>query len=237
MGKTLLLFDIDGTLLLTGGAGMRAMAAAGRRLFGDKFIWDGIVPSGSLDPIILAEALALNGRENDHELHGTFRDHYVELLDIELREQTHRVRVMPGVIELLPTLRDRAEREDDIVLGLLTGNYAAASPLKLAAVGIDIDWFTITAFGDEGATRPDLVAVAMRKYEQSIGHPPDPQRVIVIGDTHKDVHCAKAHGCVAFGVTTGGGTRDELQEAGADVIVDDLSDHGPLLTLLDRAIK
>jgi len=233
MVKTLLLFDIDGTLLVTGGAGMRAMAAAGRRLFGDQFIWDGIVPSGSLDPLILAEALALNGRANDMTLHDTFRDHYVELLAAELTEQAHRVRVMPGIVELLASLRQREVEQGDIVLGLLTGNYALASPIKLAAVGIDIDWFDVTVFGDEGKTRPDLVGVALRKYEALHGHCADPRRVIVIGDTHKDVHCAKAHDCIAFAVTTGGGTREELEAAGADVIVDDLLDPRPLLRLID----
>ncbi len=234
--KALLLFDIDGTLLLTGGAGMRAMAAAGRRLFGDAFKWDGIAPGGSLDPLILADALKLNGVEDDDDLHTTFRDHYVELLQHELTVSRDRVRIMPGILDLLAALRRRVETHDDVVIGMLTGNYAAAVPHKLDAVGIDLEWFTITAFGDEGATRPDLVALAMRKYEQAHGQTPHPRRVIVIGDTHKDVHCAKAHGCFAFAVTTSGRSREELEQAGADIVVDDLSDPTPLWQLIDTGV-
>jgi phosphoglycolate phosphatase-like HAD superfamily hydrolase len=234
MPRTLLLFDIDGTILLTGGAGMRAMAHAVRELFGREFTWEGIIPAGSLDPVIFAEALALNGLDDHPDHHESFQSRYLERLAHEIEQVREHVKVMPGIIDLLVALHQREQQRGDLVLGMLTGNYSAAAPIKLRAVGVEPDWFTLTAFGEEGRTRPDLVALAMQKYEQRFGEPIDPARVIVIGDTHRDVHCAKAHGCVAFAVLTSGRTREELIEAGADVVVEDLSDPGPLMALIDR---
>ena len=233
MRRTLLLFDIDGTLLLTDGAGMRAMAAAARRLFGEAFRWEGIAPGGSLDPLIFAEAAVLNGMGDAGDHHDRFREHYLEQLPVELAASGDRLRVMPGVPALLEALRRRRDERDDVVLGLLTGNYGRGATVKLEHVGIDPAWFTLTAFGDEAPTRPQLVAVAMRKYEAQTGEPADPRRVIVIGDTERDIDCARANGCVAFAVATGPTPIDSLRGARPDVLVPDLADPSPLLALLD----
>jgi phosphoglycolate phosphatase-like HAD superfamily hydrolase len=91
----------------------------------------------------------------------------------------------------------------------------------------------VNAFGDEGKTRPDLVALALRRCAETAGFTPDSRSVIVIGDTPFDVECAHAHGCVAFAVATGLHRADELRKTGADVVVDDLSDPAPLFDLLD----
>ncbi len=228
----LLLWDIDGTLMRSKGAGMRAMATVADRLFGEGFQWEGVIPAGSLDPIIFAEAAALNQLPDADAAHAQFEDHYVSELEKELQTNLHHVEVMAGVFEVLEYLRNRSLASRDITLGLLTGNYTRAVPVKLNAAGIDTTWFEITAFGDEAPTRPDLVALAMRKYETHHGFAPSPDRVVVIGDTAKDVHCAKTHGCVAFAVSNGGFSIEELEQAGADVVVADLSDPTPLLRLL-----
>jgi len=234
---TLLLFDIDATLLKTGGAGMHAMAEVAKRLFGHacakgEFCWDGIDPSGSLDPIIFAEAAALNGIDNTHDNHARFHDHYIEELAKQIEANVDRFEVMPGIHDLLAHLREREREQRDIVLGLLTGNYTKAVPVKLKPAKVDPAWFTITAFGDEAPTRPDLVALALKKFEALHHCKHDPRKVIVIGDTPRDVGCAKAHGCVAFGVATGGYSVEVLRGHGADVAVEDLRDMGPLLRLL-----
>ncbi|MGH7822129.1 MAG: HAD family hydrolase, partial [Candidatus Binatia bacterium] len=117
--KPLLLFDVDGTLLLTGGAGMRAMQRVAARLFGESFRWEGIVVSGHLDPLIFAEAAALNGLPADPSHHESFREAYLAALGEELERGRAGVRVMPGVREILTLLRGRG----DSTLGLLTGNY------------------------------------------------------------------------------------------------------------------
>jgi len=231
-GHTLLLFDIDATLLNTGGAGLRAMRRVVQRLFEHDGLMDDVPTAGRLDPAIFADLARLAGVEDHDDHHHQFRDHYIGELRQELEAFRHEVEVLPGVTELLAMLRLRQRQRGDVTMGLLTGNYAAAAPLKLAAIGVDPAWFTVTAFGDDGATRPDLVAVALQRFEKQTGRRINANRVVVIGDTPFDVQCAKAHGCVAFAVATGRYNAAALREAGADVVVEDLRDPSPLLTLL-----
>ena len=229
MSKPLLLFDVDGTLIKTGGAGMRAMHHVVRQLFGQGFTLKGIQVSGHLDPLIFAEAAAMNGLSNDPLHHKAFRDHYLVQLEANLEAAGKEVRTLQGINETLAILRKRT----DVVLGLLTGNYTRAVPIKLRAVGIDMEWFSVTAFGDEAASRAGLVALAMDKYQSIYGQRVKNQWVVVIGDTPRDVACAKAHGCVSFAVATGSYRIDDLRKAGADVVVKDLSDSNPLIDLID----
>ncbi len=225
---SLLLFDIDGTLLHTRGAGQRAMTNAGVQLFGERFTLEGYDTSGMLDPVIYAE-LAERCRIDNHEAHhDAFRDCYLVELARELAAGNGEVQAMPGMIEAVNALR----RRDDVMLGLLTGNYTAAVPIKLKAVGIDPAWFPLTALGDEAPTRPDLVALAMRKYHERTGRAVEPQRVIVIGDTPRDIHCAHAHGCTAFAVATGRYSLADLQRHNPRVAVENLADPTPLFELL-----
>lgn len=231
MTPALLLFDIDGTILRTNGAGMRAMYRVAGRLFGEHRKWDGINPAGNLDPQIFAEFASLNGIDNHPDHHSRFHDQYLDELERELDVSRDQIKVMPGIHEIFAMLHLRAQRERDVVLGLLTGNYTRAVPIKLDRIGVDTSWFTITAFGDEGRTRPDLVAVALRKYEQRYGTPADRRRVIVIGDTPRDIECAHAHGCVVLAVATGGHSVTQL--AAADVVVQDLADPSPLMMMID----
>lgn len=212
---------------------MRAMRTAGQELFGDRIVWEDVVSAGSLDPTIYAEAIQNSGLAGAERHHETFRDHYLRCLEQELARNAHRVETMPGVHELLELLRVRATTCGDPVLGILTGNYGPAVSMKLAAIDVELDQFTVTAFGDEAPTRPDLVVLAMQRYGQVTGEAADPRRVVVIGDTPRDVACALAHGCVAFAVATGGHSRAELAAVGATYAVDDLSDPSPLLELLD----
>ena len=233
MTKALLLFDIDGTLLSTRGMGMRAIRRAFGQLFGDGLNWEGINPGGSLDPLIFAEAARINGIKNADVHHARFRDVYIQELTNNLKTNRHRVEVMPGVHVLLAHLRERISEHGDAVLGLLTGNYAKAVPMKLATIGVDVSWFTVTAFGDEGAERAELVRLALDRYQLLTDEPADPGRVAVIGDTPRDVACAHAHGCVAFAVATGGYSVEELAACGADVVLKDLSDPTPLIDFID----
>ena len=95
-------------------------------------------------------------------------------------------------------------------------------------------WFTITSFGDEAATRADMVALALQKYEVRFKKQIAPDRVIIIGDTPRDVQCAHAHDCLCLAVATGSYSEQQLQDAGADVVVSDLADSAPLLAMLDQ---
>jgi len=232
--RKLLLWDIDGTLLLTDGAGMRGMARAARKLYGDAFRWDGVSASGRLDPLILEDALSRNGLTPSDDGHRLFHDAYIAELAAELELVRERARAMPGVHDVIAALRERSVAQKDVVQGLVTGNYALAAPLKLRACGFDPAWFEVGAFGDEGRSRPDLVALALRRCEERLAWTPEPTAVIVIGDTPLDIECAHAHGCIAFAVATGHHRVDELRAAGADEVVSDLADPTPLLAWIDR---
>jgi phosphoglycolate phosphatase-like HAD superfamily hydrolase len=202
-------------------------------VFGTHFRWDGIDASGKLDPLIFEEALALNGVSPSSDDHRVFHDEYIRQLSAELDGNTTIGRVMPGIDAVLTTLLQRSAAQGDIVMGMVTGNYTAAAPLKLRACGLEPSWFEITAFGDEGRRRSDLVSLAMRKCAERRQWAPHPRDVVVIGDTPRDVECAHAHGCIAFAVATGAHSVDELVRTGADVVVPDLSDPAPLYALLD----
>jgi len=198
----------------------------------DSFRWDGVHASGRLDPVIFEDAMTRNGLVATEEIHRRFHDAYVVELEAELARVGERARTMPGIMQALATLLERSSSRQDVVQGLVTGNYARAAPLKLRACGLDPTWFEINAFGDEGKTRPDLVALAMKRCAERFGWQPRPREVIVIGDTPFDVECAHAHGCIALAVATGLHGIEELRATGADVVVQDLSDPTPLFDLI-----
>jgi phosphoglycolate phosphatase-like HAD superfamily hydrolase len=240
---TLLLFDLDGTLLSTRGAGLRAMCRAGAELFGPHFDMDGIAPAGGLDPLLFAAAAEQCGIEPSFANHEAFRQAYERTLAAELPAQPRNgnggnrpadsegqgPRILPGVADLLETLQGRPE----LTLGLLTGNYARTGPIKLRAVGIDPTIFRITAFGDEAAERSELVPIALDRCHALHGSRPAVDRVIVIGDTPRDVAAARAHGCRSLAVATGPFSVDQLLEAGADAAVPDLSAPRSLWRLIE----
>lgn len=229
MDHTLFLFDIDGTIMKTGGAGVRAMHVVGMRMFGEHVTIEPDMTAGKLDPLIFAE-FAEKNEIADHHLHlEAFREAYLVELEEELERERHNVQVLPGIRDAIQILHE----DDRAVLGLLTGNFTAAVPIKFKAIGLDVNWFPIKALGDMGPTRPDLVLVAMKNYREMTGKDPDPKKIIVIGDTPRDIECAKAHGCVAFAVATGRYSLESLKEDGADIAVPDLSDLSSLLQFLD----
>lgn len=227
----LVLFDIDGTLLHTQGAGMRAMERAGAALYGHGFTFEGISYAGKLDPMIYLEAARLNGVQDGHTRLEAFEKHYCAELRRELRDGPAGVRALPGIVDLLEAL----EQDPRVALGMVTGNYCRTAPVKMGAVGLTPSLFRFNGFGDEAEDRPALVRLAMHRYTRHTGERIAPRDVIVIGDTPRDVHCAHANGCLCLAVATGRHCVEELQEAGAEVIVEDLSDPAPLWSLIANA--
>lgn len=224
----IVLFDIDGTLLRGHGAGSRAMLRAGRQICGAAFALEGVMMSGGLDPVIYAEAARLMGLADAHTLHDAFRDLYLLELERELAEAERRVELLPGVNHLLEILAQR----EDVSVGLLTGNYQRAVPLKFAAVNLAHHYFIAGAFGDDAPTRPGLVPVARSRMANLIARDVPAHDVIIVGDTPRDVDCALQHGCRCLAVETGYFSRAELAHAGATQVVRDLSDPAPLLAML-----
>ncbi len=221
----LLLFDIDGTLLRAQGVGPAAMERVGRRLLGPAFTLEGIDFGGALDPWIFRQAAQRLGHDDPSHLHPAFHDAYLVELALALADGERRTVVLPGVGAALAALRD----DPAATLGLVSGNYARAVPLKLRAGGIDPAQFVVGAFGDDAPTRPDLVRLAMEQW-RARGADPDPRRVVVIGDTPRDIDCAKKNGCRSVAVATGHHTVAQLEAGGADLVLRDLT---ALVTALD----
>ncbi len=222
----LILWDIDGTLLLAYGAGRRAMERTGRDLVGERFDLSATDFAGRLDPHIVADAATQSGYAVDEDLQARFRARYVDELHRELHDAETRCELLPGVAELLEELFAL----EHLVHGLVTGNYGAAAHHKLRRVGLDPERFPVTGFGDEAPTRPDLVELALRRFAER--HQRTPDETFVIGDTPHDVSCARAHGCVPVGVATGRFSAEALRDHGAELVFDDLRQVRPLLDRL-----
>ncbi len=225
----LILFDIDGTLVLTGRAGLRAMNRACEETVGHANALNGIAVAGRTDWIILHDVMANHGLSLDAAKLDHLRRRYVAHLADEIQLPGEGAKeVMPGIRPLLDRLRARA----DVAVGLLTGNFEESARIKLEYFDL-WKYFPCGAFGSDSADRNDLVPIAVRRARESgLAHVPA-SRVLVIGDTPHDVACAHAVGAVAVAVATGGYTVDQLRETHADYVFEDLSDIEAFLKLID----
>jgi len=222
-----ILFDIDGTLVLTGGAGVRGMARAFEQLFSVPDAFQTIDVPGRTDSWILAAALALHGVACDAAGAARFREVYLGHLREELQRPGPRKGMMPGVDLLLDTLQQR----DDVYLALLTGNYEEAARLKLEYFDL-WRYFRCGAFGDGALERNGLLPKALTRIRECGGPTVAARDVIVVGDTPLDVACAAAGGARSIAVATGGYDADALRATGADLVLDDLSDVDRVLSAL-----
>lgn len=220
------LFDIDGTLVLTGGAGVRAMTRAFDELFAVADAFRGIPMPGRTDASILSDAAAAYDIACN-EL-TRFPDVYLAHLATELEKPGSRKGIMPGVGPLLDSLASRP----DVYLALLTGNYEDAARVKLEYFDL-WRYFRCGAFGDAAPDRNSLVPKALARIRQCGGPDVRPADTAVVGDTPLDVACAAAAGALSIAVATGGYNVDALRSAGADVVLQDLSDAREVL----RALK
>ena len=225
----LVLFDIDGTLLWTDGAGRRAIHTALIEVFGTtgpEHHWF----DGKTDPQIVRELMTLAGLEREHieDRLELLLERYLERLRAELSDPGHQPHVFPGI----PTLLDVLDARDDVVLGLLTGNLADGARAKLESVGIDPGRFLIGAYGSDHADRPELPAIAIQRFRERFGREIAGDRVVVIGDTPADVTCGRGVGARAIGVATGRYSVDELRAHDAHAVFPDLSDTSAVLAAI-----
>jgi phosphoglycolate phosphatase len=233
----LVLFDIDGTLVLTGGAGVRAMNRAFEELVapsddtptrGVSSHLEGIPVAGRTDWIILHDALARLGRALDEALFNQLRERYVSLLRQEI---SHRGSGFHGILPGVRALLDALEPSNDMHLGLLTGNFRDGAQIKLEHFDL-WRYFRCGAFGDDAPDRNALVPVALERAT-ACGIPAlDPADVVVIGDTPNDIACAHAVGAVSVGVATGSYTADQLRSCGATLVFDTLEDTDDVVRVL-----
>ena len=224
----LLLFDIDGTLILTGGAGSRAMARAFLATHGLEDALKTVDLAGRTDRIIMRDALTQAGRDHEDVDLDEFREAYCAALREEIQKPgTGRRGLLPGVKPLLEQLATR----DDVRLALLTGNFRASAEIKLAAFGV-WDYFSWGAFADDAIERDDLIRIAHARHETEHGRPIDAERVVVIGDTPHDIRCARAGGAKAVAVATGNYDLATLERHQPDVLFKDLSETDAVLRAL-----
>jgi phosphoglycolate phosphatase len=208
------LFDIDGTLIGLGtDVHKAAFAHAFLEVYGVEASLDGIRAAGRTDTWLLFEPLR-ELRMTDREIAARLPEAFAAMcsyMDVHLGDL--RDRVLPGVRELLKELDARGA-----VVGLLTGNLEAIALAKMRKAGLE-GCFEFGAFGEESATRSELVPVALRKASLVAGQTVLPGQAVIVGDTPLDVEAARAHGVRSCGVTSGPFGEDELREAGADLVL------------------
>lgn len=218
MPRHYLLFDIDGTLVDSRGAGRAALNRAFAEATGIADAMTGIAFQGRTDRWILDEVTRKTGHAIDRP---TFLPRYYEIVAEELERSGPRA--LPGTWALL----DELAGHDDVVLGLGTGNLRRSAFLKLAAVGLD-GYFAAGGFGDHHLDRADLLRDGARDVGWTAG-----ERLVVIGDTEHDVRAAQEIGAFVLAVGTGTRTVEELADLGADAVEPDLTDlEGVLAKLL-----
>ncbi len=220
-----LLFDIDGTLLNTGGAGRDALLQASEEVFGIPAPIDNLDLSGRCDYGIILEILGACDIEPSEENIRKLTLGYLELLQENM--QKYDGGILSGVVELLQHLVVRP----DVALGLLTGNIEAGADLKLHHYGI-AHFFEFGAFGDRHSERDDIAREAMEKVKEYVGPDIPKDRIWVIGDTPRDVRCARTVGVQALAVASGWIDRDILAAEEPDLLLDDLSNPDDIINLL-----
>lgn len=219
------LFDIDGTLISTLRAGLTAMEASLRDVFGVSDRIEAAQIAGFTDRSIAALLFRKFAIPDTEETWQRFLAGYLDNLPAVLAQRTGHV--LPGIVDLL-TLLGTHERT---ALGLLTGNTAAGAKVKLAHYGIH-QHFSFGAFGDRWLTRNEVAADALEVVRREVHAEVSPQQIIVLGDTPLDVACARSIGARAVAVATGIHSVDQLRLSQPDLLLADLADPAPLLALL-----
>jgi phosphoglycolate phosphatase-like HAD superfamily hydrolase len=214
------LFDIDGTLIASGGAGKAALEAALAEEFGITRLIDKLELSGRTDRAIMADLFRLHVIDDTAENHARLRDAYLR----QLPHYLHAGRVLPGIAELLAHLAER----HDVAIGLLTGNVRAGAKVKLGFFGL-YDYFAFGGFGDRHLDRDDVAREALAEVRGRLNGAVQSERIWVVGDTPLDIRCARAIGARAVAVATGWHSLTELAEHRPDLLLSDLADPAPLL--------
>ncbi|RMH56770.1 MAG: HAD family hydrolase [Candidatus Hydrogenedentota bacterium] len=232
----LAIFDIDGTLIRTGGAGLRSLARAFRKLFpnhrglhNDPDLSE-YSPHGKTDPLIFREIFRdITGRNPKDSETAELIGEYLALLPEELSRRTGRYEILPGVLPLL----DHLEKAG-VLVGLGTGNLREGAEMKLKKGKL---WhrFRFGGFGADGKNRSDVLRTAIKRGSALVGEPVPPERAIFFGDTTRDIEAVHAVGGRIIAVATGNETTEELRKAAPALAVETLS--SPLVASFLRLEK
>ena len=230
--KQVVLFDIDGTLLLSHGSGRVAMEAALIETFGTPgpgtYRYD-----GKTDKLIVRETMRAEGFTDAviDERMSLVLERYLAGLHVALADASRRAYALPGIHEIV----SEVERADDLVLGLLTGNVVTGARVKLRAVDLEFDRFAVGAFGSDHEDRPQLPPIARERASALLGYDVPGDRLVIIGDTPADVHCGRGVGARAIAVATGGYTVAQLAEHDPAATFSDLTDTARVLEAIRDA--
>lgn len=228
--KRLVLFDIDGTLLWPNGAGRESLRAALLRVYGtageiDSYKFGGLtdrstvrclMEGAGLQPELIWQHFDRVGDVMEEELHRL------------LAEGHHDVQPCPGAHDLVTHLSAR----DDVVIGLLTGNFHQTARVKVEAAGFDSTLFPVGAYGNEAENRSDLPPIAVSRAADLTGFAFKGQQVVIIGDTINDVTCGQGIGVRTIALLTGWSTREALEAVSPDYLLDDLVDQDAVLSAI-----
>jgi phosphoglycolate phosphatase len=228
MATTLVLWDIDHTLIETRGVGGEIYADAFQAVTGHP-LKEMPALSGRTEPIIFREALKANGVTETGDLYQRFADAQARGYADRIDELRRRGRALPGAEDALRAVAER----DDVIQSVLTGNTRPAAETKLHAFGLDryVD-FDSGAYGTDDDTRANLVKIARQRAEAAHGTRFDAATTVLIGDTPNDVIAARDGGARIIAIASGSNSTDELAEAGAYTVLEDLSQTGQLLAAI-----
>jgi len=225
----LVLFDIDGTILLANGAGRRSVHQAMRDVFGvsgpESHPFD-----GKTDPQIVRELGTMAGITEDviTERMDEALDCYFAHLESDMTSTPDTVQLLPGVHALLEALDSR----DDVMLGLLTGNIKLGAALKLRMVNVAPERFLVGAYGCDAPARPELPAIAQARASAHLGAHLPGSRIVIIGDTPHDLTCGNGIGAAAIGVETGRYRSADLQPHGPLAVFPNLMDTAAVVAAI-----
>ena len=233
MAKTLLLFDIDGTLLLTGGAGKVAFEEAFEEIFEIPDAWGNLDPHGKTDPAIFDEvAQRTLGRLLSPGEFDLLMERYEEIFEERIMNASPNFELMPGVVKILGHL----SRDPDIFLALATGNFERAGRMKLSRGGVE-HYFQTGGFGNDARERDQILLAAVSYSEELARKSFEKDRIFVIGDTEYDVAAAKKAGLRSIAVLTNGRTRKHFEQDPPDHILQDLADIPAFMACLNGLSK
>ena len=214
---TVALFDIDGTLIDTGGAGGRSWMHAFERAFGVPGDIREFSEVGMTDPVVARQTFrgTLNREPTDDEITRLMMAYLLALPEEVASSPGYRV--MPGVVDLLQRLSDAGT-----LLGLVTGNIEGAARIKIERADLN-RYFLFGGYGSDSADRPELTRSAMRRAATIHGHDLDDAEVYVVGDTPRDIEAGRVAGAITVAVATGEYPQEQLRAAGADHVLADLT--------------
>lgn len=221
----LILFDLDGTILLSGGAGARAVNRACKTIYRIENVMGRIMPDGKTDIAILREIFrAIEKDFSPDEIDCLFREYLLFLREEVVNSLEYRV--MPGIPELIKALYER----DDIIIGIATGNIEEAALIKLERSGLS-HYFKFGGFGSDFENREELIRIAIERGKKILNYKREFERVFVIGDTPLDIIHARAAGTKTVAVATGSYSVSDLERCNPDYLFEDFSDLGSVLKI------